>query len=37
MASVAGELMELANYDVVLLGVVHQNARQKQFLSLIGR
>ena len=37
MASVAGELMELANYDVVLLGVVHQNAKHKQFLSLIGR
>ena len=37
LAGVAGELMELASYDVVLMGVVHRNAKQKQFLSLIGR
>lgn len=37
MASVAGELMELANYDVVLMGVVHVNSKDKEFLSLIGR
>ncbi|KAL1507574.1 hypothetical protein AB1Y20_007194 [Prymnesium parvum] len=37
MASVAGELMELANFDVVLMGVVHQNTKRKEFLSLIGR
>mmetsp|Transcript_11499 Transcript_11499/g.29666 ORF Transcript_11499/g.29666 Transcript_11499/m.29666 type:complete len:217 (+) Transcript_11499:2-652(+) len=29
--------MELASYDVVVLGVVHENAKRKQFLSLIGR
>ena len=37
MARVAEELMELGSSDVVLLGVVHFNAKGHAFLNLIGR
>ncbi len=37
MARVAEELMELGTYDVLLMGVVHVNAKSQRFLSLIGR
>ena len=37
MSSVAEELLQLLACDVVLLGVVHQNAKDQSFLSLIGR
>jgi len=37
MASVVEELLTLLAIDMVLLGVVHQNAKGQSFLSLIGR
>ena len=37
MAAVAEELIQLMSLDVILLGVVHQNAKGHPFISLIGR
>ena len=37
LAAVAEELLQLMSLEVVLLGVVHQNAKGQPFLSLIGR
>ena len=37
MAAVAEELLQLMSYDVLLLGVRHQNSKGMSFLSLIGR
>jgi len=37
MASVCEELLQLLGCDVVMLGVVHANAKGQTFLSLIGR
>ena len=37
MAAVAEELIALMSLDVMLLCVVHQNAKGQPFLSLIGR
>ena len=37
MSAVAEELLQLLSFDVLLLGVTHQNAKAQSFLSLIGR
>lgn len=37
MASVCEELLQLLACDVIILGVLHQNAKSQSFLSLIGR
>jgi len=37
MASVCEELLQLLGSDVVVLGVLHRNAKNQTFLSLIGR
>ena len=37
MASVCEELIQLLGCDVIMLGVVHTNAKAQPFLSLIGR
>ena len=37
MASVCEELLQLLGCDVVLVGVMHANAKAQRFLSLIGR
>jgi tRNA nucleotidyltransferase (CCA-adding enzyme) len=37
MAGVCEELLQLMSLDVMLLGVVHENAKGMSFLSLIGR
>ena len=37
MAAVAEELLQLMSFDVLLLGVLHQNGKKQTFLSLIGR
>ena len=37
MSSVCEEMLQLLGCDVVLVGVIHYNAKQQAFLSLIGR
>lgn len=37
LSSVAQEVMDLGSYDVILMGIVHENAKGQRFLSLIGR
>jgi len=37
MSAVAEELLQLMSFDVILLGITHENAKRQMFLSLIGR
>jgi tRNA nucleotidyltransferase (CCA-adding enzyme) len=37
MAGVAQEILTLASFDVLIMGVLHQDNKQRAFLSLIGR
>lgn len=37
MSAVAEELLQLMSFDVLLLGVVHENSKAQAYLSLIGR